>query len=224
MKQRHMLSLLQTGYTTVHVALQSTVATAPKAPGRPEPRVQPGVPVAPWGESPRPWDPIAPRVPTQVFKTRVKLVPGDTVVVENNGGLELATVHVVDSHPRIDVDADFDYKWIVQKVDMQTYESLLAEEKQFMDTLQEIERQKQRDELMANMSAHLPVGTQARAMFDAAIAQYSGQAALGHQAPAQAPIGTQPEQAPAPQMQAPYAPADPASRQQDDWTPGVACK
>lgn len=209
MKNRHMLSLLQSGYTTLQVAFTER-ETSPIA-----------MPPSTAGMAPAPWQqPIGHTfqddrgrvrpLQSYTYKTRdLSIKVGDRVIVEDlksKTGLTIGAVVNVDVAPVIDVDADFDYKWIVQRVDMGAYERVLQDEAEFNATLQEVERQHQRDELVAKMTAHLPEGGVARTMFDEAIARFAGKA------PAQAAI----EQAPAPAQQPTEA-----------WAPvggGVQCK
>lgn len=135
MKQRHLLALLQSGYTTIQVKFDNT----PK---------------------------------TYTYKARCHIEIGDRVIVDTpRNGLTLVEVVGIDKAPRIDIDADFTYKWIVQKVDRTDYDRIVEQEKAFMDTLQEIERVRQRDMLMQSFKDHLPEGSQARVMFDDAVNQ-----------------------------------------------------
>jgi hypothetical protein len=133
MKQRHLLALIQNGYTTVQVRFDNT----PK---------------------------------TYTYKARGHIEVGDCVIVDTpRNGLTLAHVVGVDKLPRIDIDADFTYKWIVQRVDRTEYDRTMEQEKAFMDTLQEIERVRQRDLLMQSFRDHLPEGSAARQLFDSAV-------------------------------------------------------
>lgn len=182
MKNKHMLSLLQSGYTTVHVAFDQMAKPVAKAPPMPTAGGRP------WQDGPGhfaepDWPKRAP-LSTYAYKTRdLNTKPGDKVVVERGGVLSIAEVVSVDPVPRIDVDAEFDYKWIVQRINLAAYHAEQEAEVQFADMLQNVERERQREELVASMTAHLQPGTQARALFDNAIAQFGAQAALGMQTP-----------------------------------------
>lgn len=193
MKNKHLLSLLQKGYTTIQVFFQDhgypAAPTAPPAPAQaqwrqPEagprdhqtqsmtaPRAIPRAPCAP-----------APGHALYTYKARGQIAVGDRVVVESRtgSGLAIAVVHSVDPAPRIDVDSDLDYKWIVQRVDLDSYAKILDQEQAFADQLQEVERQHQRDELTAKMTAHLPEGSAARKLFDDAVANFGGGVAVAY--------------------------------------------
>lgn len=179
MKQKHLLSLLQQGMTTVQVTFLAPRPGA-KTGGMPPPAPMPMAPAGSWSP-PRqtmPWEEAPPpAVQTYTYKAPIGLLrAGDTVVVADAHspyGLALGNVHAVDPVARIDVDADFDYKWIVQRVDTTEYEQHVHEERNFADTMQAVEATRQREELMQTMANHLPQGSQAREQFDAAIAQFS---------------------------------------------------
>lgn len=72
----------------------------------------------------------------------------------------------MDKTPRIDLDADFTYKWVVQKVDMDAYQRTLDLEAEAAEMLEEAERRRQRDLLMKDYLDQFPEGTEARALFD----------------------------------------------------------
>lgn len=79
----------------------------------------------------------------------------DIAVVYASGQYKVVTVMDVDVVPVLDLDAEYDYRWIVQKVDTDAYEERLEREKQFEQLLLQIERKKQqraiRDELIAGL-------------------------------------------------------------------------
>ena len=116
MKHRHTLSLMQDGFTTIHVKF----------------RVSPG--------------PIKTYTYKALYSDNVK--SGDSVVVKAvNGHFKIAVVEAVDDFPVLDLDADFDYKWIVQKVDSTEFDLREEREKEFGDTLRRLEQMKQRENL-----------------------------------------------------------------------------
>jgi hypothetical protein len=172
MQQKHIVSLMQDGYTTVavrfhpdnepvdvNVADYTTNSTA-----------------QPWHgnarEIPEDWlrNPYDPRIPQQappmpgnvgvkrpanynegalprLYTYKVKLSDnakvGDTAVVMVARGLIMVSIVEVHDVPKIDLDAKFDYKWLVQIIDMAAYNSLLQKEENFKILLQNIERKKQ---------------------------------------------------------------------------------
>ena len=65
------------------------------------------------------------------YKTILDLKVGDKVVVNAPGNnFKIIDVVKIDNAPKLDINASFSYKWIVQKIDTEQYESLnKAEEK-----------------------------------------------------------------------------------------------
>lgn len=154
MKNKHLLSLLQEGYTTVEVVFENGPNDGCK----------------PWADN---RVPPAPRAPARHHTYKVwkedDVQEGDAVVVERDSG-ELLVVTVVAAHevPKIDIDASWDYKWIVQKVDMSNYRSQLKREEDFTAMMLEIERTRQREFLLGQFREGLPEGSNARRMFETA--------------------------------------------------------
>lgn len=152
MKTKHMLSLLQEGFTTIHVVFSSK-------PGY-------GVPQPPdYGRRPV-------EQKTYTYKARLEdnIQVDDTVVVESpTDGFVCVKVVAVDAVPDIDLDADFEYKWIVQKVDTTIYEKMNEKEKEFQLAMQEVERQKKRDELQKQFEETIPEGSEAWMIFNGAV-------------------------------------------------------
>lgn len=163
MKQKHILSLLQTGFTTVEVWIAPKEGNV----GQPQPQ-------QPWMDNHQPavpGAPAAPMPPTYTFKASLtdNLVVGDYVVVITTIGIQVGKIMRVDLTPQIDPDADMEYKWIVQKVDLTAHQAKLEQEAQFNAALLEIERQKKRDELQAQFVEQLGEDSAARKLFDGAI-------------------------------------------------------
>ena len=141
MKQHHLISLLQANYVTVQVKF-----------------VRPA---------------FAPTVPSSnklyTYKTSLPVVEGDFAVVEVKNELTIVKVMKVDTVPQIDVDADYSYKWLVQRVDRTAYDNTLAVEQNFEKAITAAEREHQRAILKEKLSTHLAVGSEARRMFDNAV-------------------------------------------------------
>lgn len=147
----HILSLMQTGFTTINVTFDNNLTDAD-------------------------WSNRASNRNRQVkgytYKALVEdnIQPGDTVIVESpQEGLVLVTVMSVDATPKIDLSAAFPYKWIVQKVNRARYDELLRQEDEFKEALVEVEREKQRETVLRDFQERLPEGSKARQMFDATI-------------------------------------------------------
>lgn len=99
MKQNHILSLLQENYTTVAVTFAVEIE-----------KYLPGV------------------NKLYTYKTNVDLKENDMVVVPSPDGFRVVRIIEVHDSPEIDTDASFDYKWVVDKVDMEGYEEILKAE------------------------------------------------------------------------------------------------
>lgn len=176
MQQKHILSLLRDDFVTALVIFQPTTVTETPLPAAP-PMAPPAMP-APWDSRPTAKRYMAPGNYTQTpqgytykAKKSLKLQPGDAVVVPSARGLgiKIGLVHSVQEVPDIDLDAPFEYKWIVDKVDTTEYDKTLTEERQFMQLAQEAERQHQREILKGKFMEHLPADSLGRRMFEEAV-------------------------------------------------------
>lgn len=180
MKTKHMLSLLQEGYTTIHVS-ESPMAFDPtkpmheqNAPWQGHAREVPMYRGAPSQQPPHhPQQPSAqPEPQGYTYKASLddNIKQGDQVVIMNpRGELKCAFVINVDPVAKIDVDADFDYKWIVCKIDLDIYNARVNQEAEFNHALLEIERQKQRDLLKKDFKDNLDPDSAAYSLFEGAV-------------------------------------------------------
>jgi hypothetical protein len=140
-QHKHIFSLLDDSFTTATVVFgKATIELIAKDVG---PR--------PWGGNKPPGnDPsLVQEAPSQQFTYKVPkdsgLKAGDAVVVDSpRNGLVIARVHEVHDYPKLDLDSDIEYKWIVQKVDVSDYVANLEREAKFREALVEVERAKQR--------------------------------------------------------------------------------
>ena len=133
MQNKHILSLLQTGYTTVQARFQSS--------GR-----------------------------LYTYKAKKDQVKkGDHAVVNAPGGLAIVEIIKVDKAPCINVDAPYNYKWLVQKVDLSEYNQVVALEVEFNEVIAEVERERKKEELLNSFNKYLKPGTKAHTMFNKAI-------------------------------------------------------
>lgn len=137
MNQKHLLALLQSGYTTIEVVFNDN-----------------GV-----------------KSKTYTYKARLEdnIQVGDRVVVDSpSKGMTVVEVTAVHKTAKIDLDAPFTYKWIVQKIDRAAYDETQAKEAEFLETMMEVERVHQRELLLGKFKDHLPEGSEARKMFESA--------------------------------------------------------
>jgi hypothetical protein len=172
MKQKHMFSLLDQTFTTVHVHIHGDKAPVPQKP-RDTRRFEQGS-LDPDAIRARSWTPpVDPGVRTYVYKVpkRWGIKEGETLVVPARGEIALATVVIVDEFPVIDVDADFTYQWAIQRVDFELHNELVETERKFGETIQEVERVKQRESLLTSFRDSLPEGSAARTLFESTTAQ-----------------------------------------------------
>jgi len=93
------------------------------------------------------------------YKTRLRLAKGDWVIVSVKDVLKVVEVVRVHSVPRIDFDAAYDYKWIVQKVDMTAYNATLEEEEKLQHHLDTLDRMQKRESFLAILEKSYPEGT-----------------------------------------------------------------
>lgn len=167
MKNKHMYALLDDSYTTIHVSFSEVHIPNDKTTDW---TVDQGLLRAPMhlqqigrGQ----------REQTYCYKVPKawNVQAGDVVVVDSpKVGLKLANVVIVDASPQIDVDASFDYKWAVAKIDLNEYSNLINKEARFADTMLQVERTKQRESLVSSFMDSLPEGSEARKLFEATTA------------------------------------------------------
>lgn len=120
MRQKQMLSLLQSGYTTIECTYASGL----------------GVDLGTLQNN-----------KLYTFKTNLELTPGDQVVVPGPADqFKVVTVVNVHDEPEIDLDADFDYKWVAAKVDLTNYVKIITMEKDALKQLTQLEKAKKRKE------------------------------------------------------------------------------
>lgn len=145
MQHKHLLSLLQNNFKTISVKFVQTDTDTFK------------------------------RVREYTYKAPLdmELKEGDlALVMSPNTGISVVEVVTIHSTPKIDLDASFEYKWIVQKVDLTGYNARLKAEEDFKEVLLEIERTRQREILLQEFKNNLPEGSQARIMFDKAVTPF----------------------------------------------------
>jgi len=115
MRQAQMLTLLQSGFKTVEVCYNTSSDSMNLRNNR-----------------------------FYTFKTNLNLKVEDLVIVEGSGCFKTVRVVVVHDEPQIDLDADFDYKWVVSKLDLTAYNEIVEGEKAALKLLTNMERDKVR--------------------------------------------------------------------------------
>ena len=84
-----------------------------------------------------------------IYKSPEPLEVGDYVVVPVKGGLKSLVVKAIDEP--VDWDAEYDYKWIVQKVDIESYLERQESDTKLKQVLQGAEAKKKQEELRAQL-------------------------------------------------------------------------
>lgn len=187
---KHLLSLLQNNFRTVHVIFGAEWPDAPSVPEAPiilDYRAE----NAPWANKPaqarvpgearakrsdeRAQAPAYPQAEpvhrSYVYKCHNDLaveVGSSAVVIDDNGRLRLVTVVKVDEFADIDLNADFSYKWIVDVVDTKLYSDLIEKEQKFSRLVTEAQRVKMREETLESFKSVLPKGGEAARLFNEA--------------------------------------------------------
>lgn len=94
---------------------------------------------------------------TYTYKTRLPLEIGDSVVVEtSSNGLQVVTVARIDEDPDIAPDSAIDYKWIVCKVDLETYTKDVERDNELLKQIRAMQRKRHREQARAAIAAELP--------------------------------------------------------------------
>lgn len=161
-KHNHLLSLLQVGFTTLNISfdIEGDYEDARQRASNRNTKRQ-----------------------TYTYKAPIddNIKAGDLVVVESpQKGLVIVIVDSVDETPRIDLDAPFPYKWIVQKIDRTRYDTFAAQEENFRAALVEVERTKQREKVMKDFQESLPPDSAAYKMFQDTIKSATALPQVGH--------------------------------------------
>lgn len=145
MNQKHLLALLQSGYTTIEVLFNDSIRDN----------------LGSGSTKSKPY----------TYKARLddNIQVGDRVIVDSpSKGMTVVEVIAVHKTAKIDLDAPFTYKWIVQKVDRTRYDETVAKEEEFLETMMEVERVHQLEVLLGKFKDHLPEGSEARKLFESA--------------------------------------------------------
>jgi hypothetical protein len=112
---------------------------------------------------------------TYKVPTRWGVKAGDELVVDTPvHGMQVAAVVSVDPVPAFDTDAEFTYKWAVQKVDRSGYDAQLKREALFLEQLAVVERAHVRQDTLAKATAAL--SGEALEAFQKAVVTLTGEA------------------------------------------------
>lgn len=170
MNHKHLLSLLQTNFRTIHVIFDGANEAYDPAPWDTQAPSAPKVasrragtePVMPQAAQPR-------QVPQRAYVYKchnsMKVEAGDHAVVMTDSGLRIVTVVKVDDFADIDLNADHDYKWIVNIIDTTVYDDVLEKEVQFNRMVTQAQRTKVREETLASFKSVLPTEGEAAKLF-----------------------------------------------------------
>lgn len=125
MRQNHVISLLQSGYTTIQCVYDLSADAKPSGVLR-----------------------------AYTFKTTLELKEDDLVVVPHStGGMKVVKVVAVHAEPKIDLNANFDYAWTICKVDTSEYERIQKAEALASEELNKAEQKKLRAQALEGLQA-----------------------------------------------------------------------
>jgi len=102
---------------------------------------------------------------TYKVPNKVKLEKNDWVVTARANTFGVAKVTRVDEVPQINANAQYEYTWIVQKVEAAAYKEQIRIEGELKKELLQVENAHQREVLIEKMSKHLPEESEAGKMF-----------------------------------------------------------
>jgi hypothetical protein len=102
---------------------------------------------------------------------------GDQLIVDTSRGTVIVGVGKVDENPIIDVEAHFEYKWAIGKVDRTEYDAQQVKDEEFRAAMKNVELLSKQEELLTNFRKALPEGTEGRAAFEIAIQKAKGEQA-----------------------------------------------
>ena len=106
---------------------------------------------------------------TYKARNEMDLKEGDFCIVLARGRYAVVEVKKVDLVPDINLDANYEYDWIVQKVDTVNYLATLEKEKKFIDTYLAIEKEKKRQAAVEDFKKYLPEGSKGATLLIQAI-------------------------------------------------------
>lgn len=94
----------------------------------------------------------------------------DYLIVDSPfGGFAVVKVVAVDQVANVKVDAPFEYKWAVQRIDATEYNFRKAEEARLAEALELADRISAHEKAMADLNSRFPAGTAARRIIDEAL-------------------------------------------------------
>ncbi len=160
LKPKHLLSLLQSGFTTIQVQFPPDLVQGAAPAGIERHDRNSGITTRH----------AVPDAKQYTYKIEGSCEVGDTVIVDSPySGLTCVKVVNVDDEPRIDLNAEFTYKWVVQRVDTSAYRERLDKEEAFLKQIEGVQRTAMRDQLLRQHAETFPVGSVAREEFDKAM-------------------------------------------------------
>lgn len=144
----HLVSLLQEGYTTIGVIFAAAqpweLDSAKDEYREPQVRGANGVPA---------------RAQVYTYKCHFECILGDLVILpphQNNKLPSVGTIVRIDDEPELNFESGIEYKWAVQRVDMDAYDKIQEKERALIKVLRDGERKKQRQELLESYQLSLP--------------------------------------------------------------------
>lgn len=81
----------------------------------------------------------------------LQLKVGDFAVVHSRNALQVVQITQVDAQPNLDLNASFQYKWVVDKVNIQAFKQRMQEQKQFELLLKQLDYVEQQHQLVERL-------------------------------------------------------------------------
>lgn len=88
----------------------------------------------------------------------LQLVAGDFAVVQVGTDMKVVTVLEVHDTPKINYNADFDYTWIVSKIETTEYRKLIEQDIRLVEELNELAFRRQKQDLIKELEAEFGTG------------------------------------------------------------------
>ena len=166
MKHKHIFSLLDNTFTTVRVTYDNDAAAVTKPKTLRAQQAPSAPPMPAWGDPAD--DGAFATGATYVYKIPRAWMPrvGQQAIALVHGRMTVVTIMQVDETPDIDIDAAYDYKWLVQLIHTTEFEELVEREKAFGAAMLEVERTKKREELVNSFRNTLEPGSAALKLFE----------------------------------------------------------
>lgn len=83
---------------------------------------------------------------------QLEVVVGDRVVVQANNTFKVGTVMEVHDEPQISLDSNYDYKWVIDKVDFSIFNAILKNEEEFTKSLRAMRQENAKQQVVSALA------------------------------------------------------------------------